>query len=293
MTSGIFPRAAPLPRLPGMTTRYSVERAPAMLATAALTVLGSCTPSTRAVPAGPPSGSEETTAAIPGGTFLMGSPDGVGDRQEHTQHQETVGPFRLDRNLVTVRANNACVHAGACEAPGTEQRGTPGAGPEQNAFCNGAHADRGDQPINCVDIAQATAYCAWVNERLPTEEEWEYAARGPDDRKYPWGAALPSEQQLCWNRLKGEDYAHAPGTCAVGTHQSVDSAFGVHDMVGNLWVWTSTRWSPAYDKPLDPIAHVVRGNGWRDRNPSELRGASRNGSDDTDRVINLGIRCAR
>jgi sulfatase modifying factor 1 len=223
---------------------------------------------------------------------MMGSPATVGDAQEHPRHRVTVGSFRLDRTLVTVDAYNACVRSGACTAAGTEQRGTPGAGPEQNAFCNGPRADRGDHPINCVDWNQATAYCASLGERLPTEEEWEYAARGTDDRTYPWGMDAPSGQ-LCWNRLQGDDYAHAPGTCVVGAHPSGDSPFGAHDIVGNVWEWTSSAWSTGYDKPADPGAHVVRGGGWRDSKPSELRGANRNGSDTTDRVINLGFRCAR
>ena len=231
-------------------------------------------------------------AAISGGTWMMGSPDGVGARQEHPQHRASVGPFELDKSLVTVSAYRACVGAGACTAPGTEQRGTPGAGPEQNAFCNGAHAERGDQPINCVDWSQAATYCRWAGKRLPTEEEWEYAARGPDDRTYPWGGAAPSDQ-VCWNRLAKDDYAHAPGTCAVGAHPTGDSAFGVHDMVGNVWVWTSSVWTPGYGAPQDTGARVVRGGGWRDADPSELRGANRNGSDLPDRVVNLGFRCAR
>ena len=256
-------------------------------AACAILMGASCTPARSAN-----AGGDAEMVSIAGGTFTMGSVEGLGDSQEHPAHRVTVTPFRLDRTLVTVNAYGACVRAGACAAAGTEQRGTPGAGPEQNAFCNGAHAERGDHPINCVNWNQARAYCAWAGKRLPTEEEWEYAARGPDDRTYPWGAEAPSGQ-ACWNRLHGDDYAHALGTCAVGAFPAGDSPFGVHDIVGNVWQWTSSVWTPAYGKPGDETARVVRGGGWRDGKASELRGANRNGSNVPDRVVNLGFRCAQ
>jgi formylglycine-generating enzyme required for sulfatase activity len=249
----------------------------------------SCASSMRA-PAAPAAPS--AMVPIPNRTFVMGSPEGVGARQEHPAHTVTVPAFELDATLVTVSAYAACVRSGACTPAGNSQRGTPGASVAEDAFCNGSHPERADDPINCVDWSQAVAYCASVGKRLPTEEEWESAARGPDDRLYPWGQAAPSTQ-VCWNRLQGEDYAHAGGTCAVGSHPTGDSGFGAHDMVGNVWVWTSTVWIPAYDAPRDPTARVVRGGGWRDADPAVLRGANRNGSDLPDRVINLGFRCAK
>jgi eukaryotic-like serine/threonine-protein kinase len=229
---------------------------------------------------------------ITGGAFLMGWPDGVGAAQEHPQHEVSVHAFDLDRTLVTAGAYEACVRSSACAPAGNEQRGTPGAGVEQNAFCNASRADRRDHPVNCVDFSQATAYCAWAGKRLPTEEEWEYAARGSEGRLYPWGSEAPSGQ-LCWNRLTGQDYAHASGTCPVGAFPAGDSPVGVHDIAGNVWEWTSSVLTPRYGAPGNVGARVVRGGGWRDSNPSEVRGANRNGSDRTDRVVNLGFRCAR
>jgi formylglycine-generating enzyme required for sulfatase activity len=264
---------------------------PAMLA-CCLAVLGACTPARSGARGGLASEDPHAMVEVPGGTFAMGSPEGAGESQEHPRHRVTVGPFRLDRTLVTVSAYGACVRSGACTAAGNQQRGTPGARPGEDDFCNGARPDRADHPINCVDSSQAVAYCAWVGKRLPTEEEWEWAARGPDDRKYPWGTTEPSGQ-LCWHRLSGDDYRHALGTCPVGAYPSGDAASGAHDMAGNVWEWTSTPWAPAYDKPGDITARVVRGGGWRDSDPSVFRGASRNGSFETDRVINLGFRCAR
>jgi formylglycine-generating enzyme required for sulfatase activity len=259
--------------------------------TAFLLVAAACHPPESPPPQGPPPAKGDLVA-IPGGTFLMGSPDNVGAKQEHPQHKVTLNPFQLDRTLVTVNAYDACVRGGSCSPAGNEQRGTPGAGPEQNAFCNGSHPDRGDHPINCVDFSQATAYCASQGERLPTEEEWEYVARGPSDRTYPWGEDAPAGQ-LCWNRLRGEDYAHAEGTCPVGAHPSGDSPFGIADIVGNVWEWTSSVLTVPYGGQEDNTARVVRGGGWRDSEPSEVRGANRNASNLPDRVVNLGFRCAR
>ena len=285
--------------------RFTVASTPFVISASLLLVVCACAssnpnePALTATPAPAATHASASAAAtsarmvnIPGGTFTMGSPDGAGNPQEHPRHRVTVAPFALDLTLVTVGAYRACVGSGACTAAGTEQHGTPFAGPEQNAFCNGPRTDRDDHPINCVEWSQAVAYCNWAGKRLPSEEEWEYAARGPDDRAYPWGADAPSSR-VCWSRVTGDDFAHAKGTCPVGAYPAGDSAFGVHDMVGNVWVWTSSVWSPAFDKPLDPSARVVRGGGWRDSNPSEFRSANRNGSDLPDRVINLGFRCAK
>ncbi len=272
------------------TTRLAPILRAAMLTTAGLVALGGCGSTPR--PSRLDAAESVPVVTIAGGTFMMGSPDTAGAPREHPRHRVTVSPFQLDLNLVTVSAYAVCVRSAACLPAGSEQRGTPGAGPEQDAFCNGAHPERADHPINCVDWDQAAAYCRWAGRRLPTEEEWEYTAKGPDDRTYPWGSEAPSGQ-LCWNRLRGGDYLHALGTCPVGAYPSGAAASGAHDVVGNVWEWTASVWSRAYDQPGDTTARVVRGGGWRDSDPSEFRGANRNGSYVTDRVVNLGFRCAR
>jgi formylglycine-generating enzyme required for sulfatase activity len=186
--------------------------------------------------AGSASGGGEATggmARTPGGTFVMGSESIYAD--EKPVHRVTVAAFSMDVTDVTTAAYGACVRAGKCSEPGAGD------------YCNWGKGDRQNHPINCVDWNQATAYCAYAGKRLPTEEEWEYAARGTDGRTYPWGNEAPSNQ-LCWNRGASKE-----GTCVVGSHPSGASPFGLQDMAGNVWQWTSSNYCP-YPGSKDPPA---------------------------------------
>ena len=182
--------------------------------------------------------------------------------------------FSMDKTEVTVTAYDACVSAGGCTTPDT----TP-------PYCNEGVSGRGNHPINCVDWAQATKYCASVGKRLPTEEEWQYAAQGDDGHEYPWGNAAPGNQ-LCWN---GEGSTLGKGkrqsTCAVGSFPSGNSPFGLSDMSGNVWEWTSSKY--------DDNARVSRGGCWDNDNPSNVRAAIRYRDAPSSRDINLGFRCSR
>jgi formylglycine-generating enzyme required for sulfatase activity len=190
--------------------------------------------------------------SIPGGTFRMGSLYGEGAANEYPQHLVKVNAFEIDANDVTVFQFDACVRAGACSA--TPVKAT-------TAQCNEGKPDRGCDPIDCVNWAQATTYCGWAGKRLPTEEEWEYAARGTDGRQFPWGNAEPSDDRLCWSRSEAE------GTCPVGAFPRGDSPFGVHDMAGNVSQWTASKYTKeyganaayAYGAP-DPL-RALRGSG--------------------------------
>jgi formylglycine-generating enzyme required for sulfatase activity len=206
---------------------------------------------------------------IPGGTFCMGSNDG--DEDEKPVHSVTVDAFELDLTEVTVAQYRACVKAGKCDAP-------------EGSGCNWDESDRDDHPVNCVNWDQARTYCGWAGKRLPTEEEWEYTARGTDGRTYPWGNESPSEQ-LCGKQAS---------TCKVGSFPTGNSPFGVKDMAGNVWEWTDTTYCNSYAKnaPCE-VARVVRGGGWGYFIPSNVRAAFRFRYGPSYRLLYLGFRCAR
>lgn len=197
----------------------------------------------------------------------MGSND---DEEEKPIHTVTVKPFAMDLTPVTAAAFGACVSAGSCSAPD---------GPD-DPECNFGKRDRQNHPMNCVDCNNATAYCAWVGKRLPTEEEWEFAARGTEGRTWPWGNQ-PSEA-LCWKRSEG--------TCPVDRFPA--GLFGLFDMAGNVTQFTATRYCPYSNPGCATDDLVARGSTWRASRLASTRGALRH------KVgcmpwSDLGFRCAR
>jgi sulfatase modifying factor 1 len=204
---------------------------------------------------------------LPGGSFVVG------------QRGDTVAikPFCMDATEVTVDAYTACAgcttdHVGESMAKGT----APGTDP----LCNYGVTGRGNHPMNCVDWAQADTYCRAHGKRLPTEEEWEWAARGGSaGTAYPWGNE-PPESRPCW---MGVSKRH--GTCAVGTSPSGDAPSGVHDLLGNVWEWTATSY--------DATNRIARGGGWSTSVPAHLGAMVRDKRPMAERVNSLGFRCAR
>jgi formylglycine-generating enzyme required for sulfatase activity len=258
-----------------------IGTAVAMVVCAAVAAGGSwrrAVSSAGSISAAPTLPASEAMVPVPAGTFEMGSPDGEGASDERPQHAVRVAAFEMDRHEVTVLAYDACVRAGRC---------TRAPGEDVSRFCNEGHADRALHPINCVDWNQADAFCRWAGKRLPTEEEWEYAARGSAGREWPWGAAPPSAQ-LCWNRWK-----MLQGTCAVASFPEGDSPLGLQDMAGNVWEWTSSGYSADYGHPPDLAARVNRGGCWYDTDPAYVRAAHRDRNRTTERSDYLGFRCAR
>jgi hypothetical protein len=208
-------------------------------------------------------------APIPGGEAWIG---GHYNPEEAPRFKTRVAPFCLDVTEVTMTAWNSCVDAHKCTPAG-----------QDHTTCNAGHADRGDHPVNCVNYHQAEAYCAFVDARLPTEIEWEYAARGGEQAlKYPWGSD-PPDGHVCWKQGT---------TCAVKTYAA--GAFGLYDMSGNVWEWTSSDFGP-YPFPPESDAmsqKVYRGGSWSRRFEKWMHLGLRNRFGQDKNGSHLGFRCA-
>jgi formylglycine-generating enzyme required for sulfatase activity len=222
----------------------------------------------------------DAVVRVEGGTFKMGSLEGSEDERPVTE--TTVATFEIDLTEVTVVAYRACVEAGKCPAPDT------------GVYCAWDKPAMDRHPVNCVDWRQASAYCAFVGKRLPTEQEWEYAASGADGRKYPWKDGPPSNQ-LCWNG-EGNDLGknNRQGTCAVGRYPAGASPFGAFDMAGNVWEWTANSYCPSYEgKDCMEERKVIRGGGWNNVKAEYVRAQDRSNELVKARNDNVGFRCAR
>jgi sulfatase modifying factor 1 len=268
-----------------------------------------------ATPAPKPTGGCPTgMASLPGGTFHMGErgvtvTDETGDEtkvcswpaRDGTPQQCTLGdsvtvqPFCLDLAEVTVDAYASCVRAGRCKADHLGEMGNDARSLAGNAACNYGASGKGDHPINCVDWEQADGYCRAQDRRLPTEEEWEWAARGGSQgRTFPWGEAAP-DSQLCF--AGPAMTSTRKGTCPVGAFVSGDAPGAIHDLAGNVWEWTSSLYD-ASDTSRDgsgrvrALDRVHRGGGWRDRGQCSAS-VRYPGSPSMWRRVDIGFRCAR
>ncbi len=203
---------------------------------------------------------------------------------EQPSHTVSLDAFYMDRYEVTNALYAACVDAGACEHPtqnNSANRADYYGNPEYDNF-----------PVVYVDWNMAQAYCEWRGARLPTEAEWEKAARGTEGFIYPWG----EETDATSANYNGD----AGDTTAVGSYESGQSPYGMYDMAGNVWEWVSDYYSETYYQnspsanPSGPESgelHVVRGGSWYDH-PYLIRTSVRNAFDPNFVENNFGIRCA-
>jgi hypothetical protein len=209
-------------------------------------------------------------AGLPGGSYAGG---GV-----------TVRPFCMDVHEVTVAEYDACVRSRRCSPAWTTTMVTGLSSADLakwSASCNGARRDRSDHPVNCVDWAQSDAYCRAQGKRLPTEDEWEWAATaGGDGRRYPWGSSAPDDQ-LCWSGR--QQAARRDHTCAVGSFVGGDAPGGIHDLAGNVWEWTSSTRQGE---------HIHRGGGFNAVARSAVDAAAAvDAGGAASRASTLGFRC--
>lgn len=235
---------------------------------------------------------------IRGGTFTMGDPDGEVDEIPVETH---VAPFRLMRHEITNRQFAAFVDATGLRTD-AERRGfgyvwdqrwqrVAGAQWRHPTGPNDTIAKLDDHPVIQVSAGDAETFCAYYDLRLPTEQEWEFAARGTDARRYPWGNQPPEETGRrranfgtvpCCAPDATDGYAR---TAPVGGYPSGASPFGLLDMAGNVWEWTASRF------PGRPAEVVLRGGGWGN-NPYCLRVSYRHGNPPDIGLDMVGFRCA-
>ena len=247
---------------------------------------------------GYPAGTRDCTAQtcrVPEGDFYMGSLTGHAD--ECPVRSLTLPEFHIDKTEVTWEAYDACVSAGACEAAPTYCR---------NWATDLAGGDPAELPVTCVTWAQAQTHCAFKGGRLPTEAEWEKAARGTEGAWWPWGGAVPT---CDFSNFRFVSWYCEAGVVAVDSYNN-ESPYGPVDMTGNAWEWVAdyydAEWyqhavdttGPTEDcraavgsEPQACVNRVMRGGAF---NVTEFntRNAARTSADPTLVDNNIGFRCA-
>jgi formylglycine-generating enzyme required for sulfatase activity len=294
-----------------LAPRSSAVTVQAAAAPAALATAGTAPPGTDVArcPAG--------MVLVMGGGFFMGSDDGP--ITERPAHHIALSPYCIDVLETTTQDYRACSNRGECKRAAIANEWSGIADGDRRAFdplCNARDlSGRGRHPINCVDWDMAFIYCHAHGKRLPTEAEWELAARGPDGRRYPWGDEEPSPQLLngcgreCFEWAKrarvdqralfGLDDGWA-NTAPVGSFPKGASPAGLQDVEGNVAEWVGDFYAEYTfeDKsdprgPLSGVARVVRGAAWNTSFSSSIRPTYRHKEAPSSRSHAIGFRCAR
>lgn len=241
-----------------------------------------------------------TLLYVPAGEFIMGSKAedalplcekfGTSCPLDHLRDQEPphtvyLDSFWMDQTEVTNAMYAECVRAGQCDPPASIKSYK-----RESYF---GDPDFADYPVVSVNWNMAKSYCEWAERRLPTEAEWEKAARGEDARDFPWGKDFPNNDLLNFRDFVGD-------TTGVGAYPMGISPYGALDMAGNVWEWVADWYGAKYystspaSNPLGPDSgteRVLRGGGFGSRIYT-LRTAFRAGGDPKDAFAWIGFRCA-
>jgi formylglycine-generating enzyme required for sulfatase activity len=200
-------------------------------------------------------------ALVPGGSYPYGQ----------KKEEVKVEPICMDLTETTAESFAACVKAGKCadtllsRCAAQATYGVP---------------EKANHPIVCVDFSQASSYCSFVGKRLPTDEEWEWAARGgTKGTRYAWGDDTPKDQ-LCWSGNGAQK-----GTCAVGSFPRGANPQGILDLTGGVFEFTTTK------NDEKSVTRVGRGGSWKDGTEAAFRSSRVGGFGKTYRCGFLGIRC--
>jgi formylglycine-generating enzyme required for sulfatase activity len=233
-------------------------------------------------PAMPKTNDGAPMVRVPAGEFSMGS----SILNEQPQHMVKLNEFWMDTFEVTNALYKRCVEAGVCRPPASTRSA-------QYATYYGDPA-YGDHPVNQVAWDDAVQYCRWASKHLPTEAEWEKAARGTDARLFPWGNTW---EPTYVNSLLSDLY----DTMAVGSYPEGASPYRAMDMAGNVWEWVADWYAEDYyahaphENPQGPAtgeARIVRGGGYGVYDAAMRVSLRRDLSPDT-RATYVGFRCAR
>jgi serine/threonine-protein kinase len=231
-----------------------------------------------------------TLLYVPAGNFLMGSTnaDTLANSNEKPQHTVHLDAFWIDQTDVTNVMYAKCVSAGACNKPDGLSSYT------HSSYYGNTQFD--NYPVIHVNWSMADTYCKWAGRHLPTEAQWEKAARGADGRTYPWGNNGPDNTLLNYNNSVGD-------TTAVGSYPKGASQYGVFDMAGNVSQWVADLYQSGYyamlgnnaSNPQGPSSgdfRVLRGGAWFS-NDDSVRSAVRGTYGLPVNSFYVGFRCAR
>ena len=216
---------------------------------------------------------------IPAGVFIMG------DDEESPRREIYLDAFHMDKYEVTVGR-----YARFLQSTGNMKL------PEEWDTVD--TKTQAELPVVGVDWQDADSYCRWAGKRLPTEAEWERAARAADERKYPWGNDAPTGDHATF----GKPYrnpVYKDGVAPVGAHPKGASPFGIQDLSGNAWEWVADWYADSFPSsdvrnPKGPErgeSKVMRGGGWYD-SPDRITATKRMYSSPQNRADDVGFRCA-